>query len=252
MLTRERARIFQHDRIAAGRVDMPQQQQRSDERHPQQVGVALAQPALVDQPAHQLLHAFRSAAQPLVQIEAAGPRQAHAVGHQQAKQHLLARIEKALDAAEREALEQGAGVGDRSIAGQRGQPLRLGVFVREDQRIEQRLLALEVVIERALAHADGGGHVAQAGAEIALVGEQLERGVEDGLAGALAIGVLGSCHIKLMVVHLINSVNSPGRATERVQGRGRGGLTRAVSRETTGSRIIPIPAATVLNGSQSG
>ena len=82
------------------------------------------------------------------------------------------------------------------------------MFVGEDQRVEQRFLALEIVVERALAHAHRRRHVAQAGAEIALVGEQLQRGVEDGLAGALAIGVLGSCHIKLMVVHLIRSVNS--------------------------------------------
>jgi len=32
MLMRERARIFQHDRVAASRVDMPQQQQRADEQ----------------------------------------------------------------------------------------------------------------------------------------------------------------------------------------------------------------------------
>jgi hypothetical protein len=51
--------------------------------------------------------------------------QPDAVGHQQAKQHLLARIEKALDAAEREALEQRVGIGDRPVAGERRQPLAL-------------------------------------------------------------------------------------------------------------------------------
>ena len=58
-----------------------------------------------------------------------------------------------------------------------------------EQRLEQRFLAGEIVIERALADADGAGDVAQAGAEVALVGEEAERGIENRLAGAGPVGV---------------------------------------------------------------
>ena len=81
-----------------------------------------------------------------------------------------------------------------------------------EQRLEQRLLAGKVVVERAFADADGAGDVAQAGAEVALVGEQRERGVENGLAGALSVGVGWTCHKKLMVVHLFEKCK-PGAGT---------------------------------------
>ena len=86
----------------------------------------------------------------------------------------------------------------------------LRMLVGRQERVEQRVLAGEVVVEGAFADADRGGDVAEAGAEKALFGEEVERRVQDGLAGALPVGVPGACHKKLMVVHLVVFVK-PGR-----------------------------------------
>ena len=51
--------------------------------------------------------------------------------------------------------QQGAAVGDRAV-GERRQPLDLGVLVGGQQRVEQRVLAGEVVVEGAFADADRG------------------------------------------------------------------------------------------------
>jgi hypothetical protein len=69
------------------------------------------------------------------------------------------------------------------------------MLLRRQQRVEERVLAGEIVVEGAFAHADRPGDVAEAGAEETLFGEQVERGVQDGLARALPVGVLGASHI---------------------------------------------------------
>jgi len=83
------------------------------------------------------------------------------------------------------------------------------VLVGEDQRLEQRVLARKIVIEGAFADAHRRRHVAEAGAEVALLREEVERGVQDRLPRALPVGVPRTCHKKLMVVHLIGPCQLP-------------------------------------------
>ena len=70
-----------------------------------------------------------------------------------------------------------------------GELLGLVLLRGGNQRVEQRLLASEVVVERALAHADDRGDVAEAGAEIALFGKQRQRGIENRLPRLPSVGV---------------------------------------------------------------
>ncbi len=112
---------------------------------------------------------------------------------------------KAVKARNGQLLEQRAAVGDRAVRNRR-EPFELPSLVGGEQGLEQGVLAREVIVEGALADAYGGGHVPQAGPEVALLGEEVEGGVEDGLTGALSVGVLGAGHNKLMVVHLFRSV----------------------------------------------
>ena len=117
-----------------------------------------------------------------------------------------------------ELLERGAAIGDRRL-GEGARRSALRSWWAASRASNSASLLGEVVVEGALADADRGRHVAQAGAEVALVSEEVERGVEDGLAGALAIGVLRACHSKLMVVHLIVTVNRPGPPGREIRRR---------------------------------
>ncbi len=106
---------------------------------------------------------------------------------------LLARLQEALERLDHELFEKHPDVGD-SLFGQRDQALHLGILVGQNQRFEQRVLAREVVVKRALAHADSFGDIAEAGAEKALLGKEIQRGIQDGLARALSVGISRASH----------------------------------------------------------
>ena len=93
-----------------------------------------------------------------------------------------------------ELLEHRTDVGDR-LGEEPGQLLGLVLVRGRDQGVEQRLFALKVVVERAFADAHDGGDVAEAGAEVALLGKQLERRVEDRLSRLSPIGVNRTSHL---------------------------------------------------------
>jgi hypothetical protein len=69
------------------------------------------------------------------------------------------------------------------LGGQRQQLEHRAEAPLEDRRVE-RLLAREVVVEARSADADALGDVPQRRAFVAALGEELGRGVEDGLGGA--------------------------------------------------------------------
>ena len=206
VLAREHVGLANHRQVGVDGVQLPPHRERADERHAQDVDIGAAQRALAHEAAQHVVQPFAAARHALVEVDAADLGEPDAVGHQDAEELLLTRILEAVEGGDGELFEKRAGVGAGLVLEGR-EPLPLAVLVRRQQRVEQRVLARKVVVEGALAHADDGGHVAQAGAEVALLGEEVERGVEDGLAGALAVGILGASHSKLMVVHLIRSVN---------------------------------------------
>ena len=91
--------------------------------------------------------------------------------------------------------------------GQRRQSLDLAVLVRGQQRLEQRVLAGEVVVERAFAHADGA-RPRRAGwcrsSPSPRTGRARRRGWPGGCAGRRRCW--GRATSKLMVVHLVHAV----------------------------------------------
>ena len=175
---REPARIPNDWQIGVDRVQLAPEHQWTDEREGQHVHVGAAQPPLPDQPLHDVLEPVAPVAHSLVQVDAADLGQAHAVRHQNPKQFLLLRLREALERRIVELQERGPAIDDRRF-GQRRQALGLQVLLCHQQRIEQRFLAGEVVVEGAFADADGRCDVAQAGAEIPLLSEEVERGVQD-------------------------------------------------------------------------
>ncbi len=145
-----------------------------------------------DQPAHDVVQPLAALAHAL-QADAAGLGQADAVGHQDAEELLFARQHEVVEGRERQPFQQGPAIGDGGV-GEGRQPFDLALFMGGQQGVEQRVLAGKVVVERAFADADRRRDVAEAGAEKAFFGEEVERRVQDGLSRALPVGVLGACH----------------------------------------------------------
>ena len=93
MLAREGARVLDHRQVGVDGVQLPPHDQRAQKRDGEHVDIGAAQPALADQPAHDVEHALAAVAHALVQIEAAVLGEADAVRHQDPEQLLLARLD---------------------------------------------------------------------------------------------------------------------------------------------------------------
>src|SRR5262245_55482351 len=205
---REGAAVANHGALRADGVQLAPEEERPEKLHHEQLRIGVAQAALVDQPLHDLFEPRTAALHPLQQVDAAVAGEAHAVGHEDPEQLLLAWHDEAAEDEPGELLEDGAAVGDRLLEN-RGEPLDLVGGIGGQQRLEERFLAGKVVVQRAFADADGTGHVAEARAEVALFGEQGERGVKDRLTGALAVGVDRAGHEEINGRSFISASQGP-------------------------------------------
>ena len=177
MRARERLPPRNHGQTRLNGVQVPPDVQRPDEGHHQDVRVGTTEPSLPDEPLRQLPEAGESRRHAVEQVDAALPGEPEAVGHQQAEQLPLFGSAEALEQGFGQPLERLSGV-DGWLVDERGESRDPVVVVGHDDRLEQRVLARKVVVDGALAHAHGRRDVTQAGAEIAVLGEEFERRVE--------------------------------------------------------------------------
>ena len=156
----------------------------------QDFGVGPTQPATFDEGLHRVADSGAAAADPIDEVQPPGPGEPQAIGHQDSEQLLLPRDGEVVEDEAGEPLENDARV-VRRVVERCGHAFAPCVVIERDQRLEERRLARKVVVDGAVTDADALGNVAQAGAEEAAVAEQVERRIEDGLAGALSVSVLG-------------------------------------------------------------
>ena len=91
MMAGERTRISNHPKVRSDSVQLSPQEQRGHELHRQELRIARTQPSAPDELTHQFLPPSLAAAHPLEQVDAAVLSEPKPMGHEDAKEPLLAR-----------------------------------------------------------------------------------------------------------------------------------------------------------------